>query len=213
MIIQTLFTDPLVFIAWLCAIVIALTFHEFSHALAAYLLGDHTAKSMGRLTLNPLSHISGLGMAVLLIAGFGWGKPVPFNPYNFGNYRRDSVLVAMAGPFSNLILATLGGLALRLIVFQGLLPAENLLIQFLHILVIINVILMVFNLIPLPPLDGSKFLFALLNSSKYSHIALFLETKGPFILLFLLILDNFAGVNIFGHLFQWVIDFVYRIIF
>jgi Zn-dependent protease len=213
MILNTLFSDPMMFIAWFCAIIIALTIHEFSHALTAYLLGDHTAKSMGRVTLNPLAHISGMGLIMLILVGFGWGKPVPFNPYNFRRIKLDAVLVALAGPFSNLVVALVAGVTLRALVFQGVLMPENLLIQFLNILIIINSVLMIFNLIPIPPLDGSKLLFAFLQNSRYSHLATVLENQGPFILIALLILDNVAHINIFGGIFTWMIDMVYRLVF
>ncbi|PIR93680.1 site-2 protease family protein [Candidatus Falkowbacteria bacterium CG10_big_fil_rev_8_21_14_0_10_39_11] len=213
MILNTLFTDPMIFVAWVVAIILALTFHEFSHALASAMMGDQTAKSLGRLTLNPLSHVSGLGFIMLLFVGFGWGKPVPFNPYNLKYHKWGPALVALAGPISNLLLAFVSGLALHYIVVLNWLPPENLLVQFLNIFVILNVILMLFNLIPIPPLDGSKVLFSFLSSPRYAKFVLFLETRGPYLLLFLLILDNIIGINIFGRLFRFTIEFVYNLIF
>jgi len=210
MILNTLFTDPMIFVAWVVAIILALTFHEFSHALASAMMGDQTAKSLGRLTLNPLSHVSGLGFIMLLFVGFGWGKPVPFNPYNLKYHKWGPALVALAGPISNLLLAFVSGLALHYIVVLNWLPPENLLVQFLNIFVILNVILMLFNLIPIPPLDGSKVLFSFLSSPRYAKFVLFLETRGPYLLLFLLILDNIIGINIFGRLFRFTIEFVYK---
>lgn len=213
MILETLFSTPAIFLAWVVAIVIALAVHEFSHALAGNLLGDPTAKNLGRLTLNPLAHISWLGFVVLLLVGFGWGKPVPFNPYNLKFKRWGPALVAVAGPLSNLIMAVATGFILWLLIFFQALPSENLLIQFLYIFVILNVILMVFNLIPIPPLDGSKILYAVLHQPKYRQLIIFLETRGPMLLILLLILDNIIGINIFGNLFWGIIDLVDRIIF
>ena len=105
MLILSLLDQPMLLAAWLIAIVLVLTIHEFSHALADTLLGDPTAKMSGRLTLNPLAHISWLGFFMLLVVGFGWGKPVPYNPYNLKYPRFGAAIVAFAGPFSNLISA------------------------------------------------------------------------------------------------------------
>jgi Zn-dependent protease len=207
-----LFSSPLLFLVWLVAIIIGLSVHEFSHALAGYLLGDHTAKEHGRLTLNPLSHVSGMGFLLLMFAGFGWGKPVPFNPLNLKYKRFGPALVAIAGPLSNLILAVFSGVVLKILIFYKVFPLENLLIQFLFIFIMLNMVLMIFNLIPLPPLDGSKVLFGILAAPKYHHIVFFLEKNGPFLLILLLVLDNFVGINIFGGLFNFIINFVNNIL-
>lgn len=212
MIFNQLIQNPLVFIAWVVAILLALSVHEFSHALAGTLQGDNTAKSLGRLTLNPISHVSGIGFLMLLFVGFGWGKPVPFNPFNLKNQRFGPFIVAVAGPISNLIMAILGGLILRYLIIFEVFPPENLLIQFLSFFVILNAILMVFNLIPIPPLDGSKILPAILQHPKYRPFLVAVETQGPIILIFLLILDTIVGVNIFGGLFQFVINLVNNLI-
>lgn len=141
------------------AFIIALTVHEFSHALCAYLLGDPTAKRLGRLTLNPLAHIDPLGLLLLILVRFGWAKPVPFDPRYFKYPRIYSVLVGFAGPTSNLLLAIVSILALHH------LPLTGLWIQFFQVMVWINVMLGVFNMLPIPPLDGSHFLRALLPNS------------------------------------------------
>jgi Zn-dependent protease len=144
--------------------------HEFAHALTAYRLGDGTAKLFGRLTLNPVAHFDPLGgilLAVTFIAGgfgFGWAKPTPVNPSNLAGGHRGEALVAAAGPISNLVLATAAALPLRYILASpGL--AEQLppmVIDVLFYFVYINLVLMIFNLIPIPPLDGSKVLFTFL---------------------------------------------------
>lgn len=156
-----LFSDPIATIAFLVAIILAVAFHEAAHALAATLLGDDTARLQGRLTLNPLAHLDPIGSILFLLVGFGWGKPVPVNPSRFKNPSFDNLLVALAGPFSNLILAIAFGLPLRL-VGEQLQPWA---LSVLSLLVMINLILMVFNLIPIPPLDGSKLIAVFFGES------------------------------------------------
>ena len=140
------------------AVVIGLTVHELAHELMAYFLGDMTAKNDGRLTLNPLKHIDPLGFILIVIAGFGWAKPVNFNPANLRNKHRDEILISLAGPFSNFLLAVL-----FLVIARGLFalpyftqdPTGLTVINLLVAWSVINFGLFVFNLIPIPPLDGS----------------------------------------------------------
>lgn len=176
------------------AILISITTHEFSHGFAAFLMGDTTAKDQGRLTLNPLSHIDPFGTillpALLLLIGapvFGWAKPVPFNPYNLSDQRYGSLKVGIAGPLANCVLFLVSGILLRQ--FVPLLGDANLLIVFLNQLVIINFVLMMFNLIPIPPLDGSKVLFGLLPP-RFETVERALEQYGFFILLAVLFIEN-----------------------
>jgi Zn-dependent protease len=211
MILSLLFQNPILFVAWLIAILIALSFHEFAHALAGYALGDSTAKREGRLTLNPLAHIDLLGFLMLIFIGFGWGKPVPFNPYNLNKYPKwGPAIISIAGPLANIILIIFFGILLKILVVFTALGPENLLVQFLDILIMLNVFLIVFNLIPIPPLDGSKVLFTLLPSPKYDNFKYFLETRGPIILILLIILDSFSSVSILSAIFNWAINLVYR---
>lgn len=136
----------------------ALTFHEFCHALTAYLLGDATAQRMGRLTLNPLAHIDPVGLLLLILIRFGWAKPVPFNPHNFSYPRLYSVIVGLAGPASNILLAMLSIYGVHHA--PTFLAAKTALLwnEFFHVSIWVNVMLAIFNLLPIPPLDGSHLL-------------------------------------------------------
>jgi Zn-dependent protease len=182
--ISLLENNPMTFVVLLVAIIIALSVHEYSHALAAKLLGDPTAEREGRLTLNPLAHIDILGMLMLILFRFGWGKPVPYNPFNLKNRKLGEALIAIAGPLANLITAIAVGLIVRALNFFGYYDPENLMIVFFQSLMFINLALMLFNLIPIYPLDGSKILFSLLPEKLY-YIREVMERYGIFILLFL----------------------------
>ncbi|MBU0535289.1 MAG: site-2 protease family protein [Patescibacteria group bacterium] len=170
--------NPQLGILLMVALIVSLTFHEFSHAFVADKLGDPTAKNMGRLTLNPLAHLDPLGTLFLLVARFGWGKPVPFNPLNLKNPRRDAALISLAGPASNFILAITASLIIRLV------SAGSLLGGFLYLVVFYNLILGIFNLIPVGPLDGNKIVYGFLPMNlaiQWQEI----QRYGMFILLFL----------------------------
>jgi len=184
-----------IIVSFVCFIV-ALTFHEFSHALIAYYLGDETAYRHGRLTLNPLAHIDPVGTVILPLIGaishlpvFGWAKPVPFNPYNVKHGRWGGVAVAMAGPASNFLFAAAALLAIRFLIGAGGLSQTNLLVVFLYILATVNVYLAAFNLIPVPPLDGSRFLEVMLDAPRHRHIRFWLERNGMWLLVGLLMVD------------------------
>lgn len=140
------------------SILIASTVHEYAHAYSAYKLGDPTAKAEGRLTLNPLKHIDPIGALSMILFRFGWSKPVPINEYNFEKRETYTALTALAGPVSNLILASLAGLANYLLN----LDSNSLIVFLLYIFATINIALAIFNLIPIPPLDGHKVVRALL---------------------------------------------------
>ena len=184
--------------------VLGLTFHEVAHGWVADKLGDPTARHAGRLTLNPLRHLDPIGSLMLVFAGFGWAKPVPVNPFNLKNPRRDMLWVALAGPVANLIFALALGLFFQLLIKIPILNAPgntSALMLVLYRGVQINVILAVFNLIPIPPLDGSRIIVGLLPPSMTSGYEMF-ERFGPFLLLGLILLGNFAGIPILHYIIE-----------
>jgi Zn-dependent protease len=179
--------DWQLFLAIVIALIAGITFHEFSHAAVATLQGDRTARSQGRLTLNPVSHLDPLGSIAMLIAGFGWGRPVPFSPMHLRSRRWGAALVGLAGPAANFVLALLAVLALRLYVSSVEGFQLDFRLKLLEMLVLYNVVLGVFNLLPIPPLDGSRLLSIFLPQSR-QNIVYFLDQYGIFLLLGLLIL-------------------------
>ncbi len=182
-------------------LIFSVIIHEVSHGLMADRLGDPTARLQGRLTLNPLKHIDPIGSIIVPIityfAGFtfGWAKPVPYNPYNLKNRRIGEFLIAFAGPASNILIALVFGLIIRYVVYDIGLVSPNVIsfIQVASYVVVINIVLAVFNLIPLPPLDGSKLLFSILPV-QYSRTRLMLERYAPIgILIVVLFLWKFVS--------------------
>ena len=175
------------------AIMIALSFHEFAHAYAAYKKGDPTAYNLGRMTLNPLRHVDPLGILMLLLVGFGWAKPVPINPRNFRNIRRDEIIVSLAGVFTNFVLAFLSTGVFILVgsVFQ---VQNEIVMGLLWPLISINLGLCFFNLIPIPPLDGYHVLENLLIRWVRPSFWVTFERYGNFILIQLLITGALTGV-------------------
>ena len=184
-------------------ILLALTFHEFAHAFVANLYGDDTAKRSGRLTMNPLAHLDPLGAIMIFIVHFGWAKPVPVNPYNLRNPKHDMLWISAAGPLSNMILALISGLLLRLVPTMGILPDQHSLMGIFIIMIVgslqINLALAIFNILPISPLDGSKILYGILPARFAKQIYL-LERYGPFILIGLIIFGQFTGVSILGRM-------------
>lgn len=216
-----LFNNPLNFLFWLGALVIAITIHEFAHAYAAERLGDPTPRLMGRLTLNPLAHLDPLGTLMLLLVRFGWGKPVQFDPFNLRHPRRDSAIISLAGPVSNLILAVGSSLLLRILFSSGLLAPRSpampagwlgevgfvyFFISFLQPLIIMNVVLAIFNLVPIHPLDGFKIVEGILPE-EYSRQWKELEGYGM-IFLILLIFPIFGSPSPISRLISPIINFL-----
>ena len=208
----SLLSTPMLLLPLAAAIILAFSVHEFSHAFVAYKLGDNTAQALGRLTLNPVSHVDPLGLLLLFTVGFGWGKPVPYNANNLKNPKWGAAMIGFAGPLSNFLLGALGIIVLMLFGRFGNLPPNSLLAFFLIMLVQFNAVLMLFNLIPVPPLDGSKILFALLPD-RLDYIRDALMTYGPLALLGLVILDSFSNLNIFGNLFSGFFSLLNRLLF
>lgn len=191
-----LFDQPWMFVATILVFILALSVHECAHAYAGFLLGDLTAKRMGRLTLNPLAHIDPLGFLALLTIGFGWAKPVPYNPYNLRYPRFGPLLVALAGPFSNLVMGILGALLFSF--FFSKLGSQNLLVFFLARFSYLNFGLMLFNLIPVPPLDGAQVLHVALSDSRHHALRDRLESQGPMVLMMAMILAAIFAIPLFG---------------
>ncbi len=152
-----MFDDIGILIAGIPAIIIAMVVHEYSHARVAYALGDYTPQLQGRLTLNPVAHVDPIGLLMLFIVHFGWAKPVQINPMNFSNPRRDDILVSLAGPASNLVTAFVFTIMLVLMVKFHIPFSEGLLVVF-KLIIIYNINFAIFNMLPIPPLDGSHIL-------------------------------------------------------
>jgi Zn-dependent protease len=194
---------PEIIIAIASILLVALPFHEFAHALAAFRLGDPTAKYLGRLTLNPLRHLDPLGALLIVLVGFGWAKPTPFNPLNLRSGKVGEAIIAAAGPLSNLALAAAAALPLRYILASDI-EVPDLVIQTLYIFVVFNVILMIFNLVPIPPLDGSKLVFAAMNRETEMRWRPVLEQYGFLLLIAAMFLPILPGGTIVGVLLREV---------
>jgi Zn-dependent protease len=198
--------DPATLVAVAIFLLVGFPVHEFSHALAAYRLGDGTAKLFGRLTLNPLVHLDPYGSLLLVasavLGGFiiGWAKPTPVNPSMLRGGRRAEAWVAAAGPVSNLAMAVLAALALRAIVALDLVSNDAALFvaSVIFMFIFINVALFIFNLIPIPPLDGSKVMFSLMNPGTVWRIRPTLEQWG-FLILIVVMIIPLNGVSIGGR--------------
>lgn len=198
--------DPTEWLILLPGIIVGLTIHEYAHGYVADRLGDPTPAYSGRLTLNPLAHIDLIGFLMLLLVRFGWAKPVPINPLRFkGNMRAGIAKVSLAGPAANLLVAFTGMMILFLSFPEGITAAQATGVQMLNALNSINVILAVFNLIPLPPLDGSKIL-AVVLPNEIANRYLQLENYGTIILILLL----FSGI--IGRILWPAVTLVYELL-
>ena len=195
-------------------ILIALTVHEFFHGYIAWVRGDNTAKQAGRLTFNPIAHLDVLGTLMLFFGPFGWAKPVPVNPYNLDNPKRDMIFVGAAGPVSNIVLALLFGFLLRFLSSSGLITSPtSALAIFLQLSVLINLGLSFFNLLPVPPLDGSNILLGFLPQDKVSTY-LKLVRYAPQIFIFLIITDwIYSRLHIGYPLFSFIIYPIFNVYF
>ena len=190
-------TDPIAALitlaAFAVALIVGITVHEFSHAWSATQLGDYTARGQGRLTLNPLAHLDPLGTILIFVAGFGWGRPTPVTPGNIRiGERAGMAVVALAGPISNMIVATLAALPFRLgtVTFRGGIDS-----QILEALILWNVVLAIFNLLPIAPLDGFKVVLGILPRAA---AALFERTErfGMLLLMVIVLIDVLTPIGI-----------------
>jgi len=192
--IELLKYSPIAFIFVIVGLLLALSLHEAAHAYVAYYLGDRTAKDEGRLTLNPFAHLDIFGTLCLIFFKFGWGKPVPVNPRNFINPSIGNFLVAIAGPLTNIVLAILLAGIIRLI------PQGSIAFAIIDAIVYINILLAFFNLIPIPPLDGSKILGLFMSEHAYYE----LERFGPFILIAVIFVVFTLPIPIFSSFFNFI---------
>lgn len=196
--------DQLIFI--IISFVFSLSVHESAHGLAAYLLGDPTAKNLGRISLNPLRHLDPLGTLLIFFVGFGWGKPVPVDDRYFKNKKRDNALSALAGPLSNIFLALCG------FVFLKHIPLPQIGYDFLDVFISLNLILAVFNFLPVPPLDGSHIIEFFLPKSWDSAWTQVQQTA-PFLLLALLLAEHFFNLGIITTALRFLTDILYAFLY
>lgn len=205
-------------IIWILAFVVAITIHEAAHAYMADRLGDPTPRMMGRLSLNPIVHYDPVGTTLLLVLvllrsigipviPFGWAKPVRFDPYNLENPKRDTALISFAGPLANLTLAITLSIILKITSFPflGALTLVNIFLPF----ILLNVVLAIFNLIPIYPLDGQKILIGLLPNKEAREFDLFMRRYGM-IVLFLLIFPTFGGVSPISLIMEPVLNLIFN---
>lgn len=198
-------SNPLSFFIYLLALLIAITVHEFSHAKVADYLGDPTPRLQGRLTLNPLVHLDPIGMLLLFLVGFGWGKPVMFDPFNLKNPRKDAALISIAGPGSNFIVALLLFFLLKLFILFKLSFLVTIGYALFIPIIFLNILLGVFNFIPIAPLDGFKIVGGLLSEDK-AHEWYQLERYGLIFLIILLL--PFGQGNMLFFVIRPIINFL-----
>jgi Zn-dependent protease len=206
------FGSPDRFLLFIVALVLAVTFHEFAHAFVALRLGDATAKMLGRVSLNPIRHLDLFGSLAFLFIGFGWGKPVPINPYNMRGVSPlvGAAISAIAGPVSNVLFAFLVTLPFRFMdVPTGTLDPYTL--RFIDILITVNIALAAFNFLPIPPLDG----FSLARLVLPREVSAWLETYGMFVLIALVFLPQFLGQqwNLLSLMVDPLREFISEIVF
>lgn len=195
--------------AFAIALIVGITVHEFSHAWSATQLGDYTARGQGRLTLNPLAHLDPLGTLLIFVAGFGWGRPTPVTPSNIRIGERPGMaVVALAGPVSNMIVATLAALPFRLGTVS---PGGGIDSLFLQSLVLWNVVLAVFNLLPIAPLDGFKVVLGILPRTLAAVFAR-TERVGMLILMVIVLVDVFTPIGILSRILIPAINIIRQIL-
>lgn len=210
-----LMSDPLEFLKLLGCVLpvmlLSLTLHEWGHAYAAHLCGDNTARNLGRMTLNPIRHIDPIGFLAILFVGFGWAKPVPVNPRNYRNYRQGEAIVSLAGVTMNLLLAIVFSAVYvplcRMYLFGSYSWLQNgLLLRIVEYGISLNIVLMLFNLLPLYPLDGYHIFELLFARRLPMNVFLFLRRYGQYILIAILILCRVIGFHPISLLTSMIID-------
>jgi Zn-dependent protease len=202
---------------FIVALVVVVTVHEFCHAWMSTYLGDPTARYLGRLSLNPLAHLDPIGTLMIFVAGFGWGKPVPFSMHHLKNPRMDAALIALAGPLSNLLMALILAIPYRYLYFHSFDVSQGsgiliVLFRFMQTMIELNLVLMVFNMLPIPPLDGSK-VFSLLIPGDYISRLYKYRHVGYGLLMILIFSDYLFQVNILGrYIFLPLVSFFWDMI-
>lgn len=194
--------SPLLFVIAVVNLIIAITVHEFAHAIAADKLGDPTPRLQGRISLNPAKHLDLYGSLFMILAGFGWGKPVEFDPFNLREPRRDAAIISFAGPLSNLIMAVVtGAISWGLVTFATM---PSLVMTILYLFIYTNISLAIFNLIPIHPLDGFKIVGGLLPRDK-AHEWYALERYGMIFLILLIV--PIGNSSMVGNIIRPVVNF------
>jgi Zn-dependent protease len=186
MLFSLLLANPLAFFVIAAGLVIAITVHEFAHAWTADYLGDPTPRSQGRVTLNPLAHLDPFGTLAILFVGFGWGRAVMFDPYNLKNPVKDTAMIALAGPVSNILMALALAVILAVALAAGVIDPQ-LIVPIIQIIISVNVMLAIFNLVPIHPLDGGKILAALLPEDTAREYDEFMYRYGTLVLIALIV--------------------------
>lgn len=203
MLILGLLQNPLYFIAFIVALMVGITVHEFAHAWMANRAGDPTARIEGRLSLNPFVHLDPLGTLFLFLVGFGWGRPVPINPI-YLRKKSDELKVAFAGIGTNILVALILAIPIRIALMHGQLIESSPILSFLDIIVELNIILAAFNLLPIPPLDGSHLIEYFLND----HAKQTYNFIGPYLLIGLVLLDRISGTSIIMTIMEPIVRFL-----